>query len=103
MVNWTRNRYYEYRDSGAFEREDNGFPTILVVTTRPAAERRIAGVARRLAYGRAAPLPMLVTCTWRIEASPDGMLGKVWRTPMAEERRLWLSESSAKSLARKAR
>ena len=102
MVNRTRNRYCEYRDSSAFEREYNGFPAILVVTTSPAAERRIAGVARRLAYGRATPLPMLLTCTWRTEASPDGMLGKVWRTPMGEERRLWLSASYAKSRTRRA-
>ena len=70
MVNPTGNRYYEHRDSRSFEREDNGFPTILVVTTRPAAERRMAGV-------RAAPLPLLLTCTWRTKASPDGMLGNV--------------------------
>jgi hypothetical protein len=34
--------YYHYRESRAFERDYDGFPTILVVTSDNAAEERIA-------------------------------------------------------------
>ena len=62
--------YYHYRESRAFERDYDGFPTILVVTTDNAAEERIARSARAASIGRWAPLPILLTCAWRIQPRP---------------------------------
>lgn len=91
--------YYHYRESRAFERDYDGFPTILVVTTDNAAEERIARSARAASVGRWAPLPILLTCTWRIDhdpSNPDGLLGPVWREPSAgfHERAWWLAPAA---------
>jgi hypothetical protein len=85
-------RYYDYRDSFAFERDYDGFPTILVVTTNSTAEERIARSARAASVGRWHLLPLLLTCEWRITSDPtnrDGLLGSVWRTPEASGRQRW--------------
>ena len=74
--------YYRYRDSGAAARDYAGFPTVLVVTTRAAAEARFAHEAY-LAWERRGgkPLPILLTTTHLIETHPEGILGPIWRTP----------------------
>lgn len=77
-------RYDDYRDSRAFEQDYDGYPTILVVTTDKTAEERIARSARAASVGRWAPLPMLLTCAWRIFRDPanqHGLLGPIWRGP----------------------
>jgi hypothetical protein len=86
--------YYWYRDGGAYRRDYDGFPTLLVVVgsgapknkgdaTRAAAiEERIARLLRDAATGRS-PLPALLTTDARIAADPGGPLGPVWRTPEA--------------------
>jgi hypothetical protein len=73
--------YYRYRDSGASARDYAGFPTILVVTTRAAAEARFAHVAY-LAWDRRGgkALPILLTTTQLIQQSAHGILGPIWRT-----------------------
>ena len=84
--------YYHYRDSGDFEGDYDGFPTILVVTTENAVEERIARSVRVAGVGRWAPLPVLLSCEWRINrdpTNPDGLLGPVWRTPDACGRQRW--------------
>jgi hypothetical protein len=86
--------YFDYRASGRYEQDYDGFPTILVVTTNRAAEERIAQVVRTAILGWSAPLPVLLTCDWRINhdpANPHGLLGPVWREPDAEfhRRRRW--------------
>jgi len=86
------NAYYEYRDSGAYQRDYDGFPTILLVTTGlPAIEDRIACAARNAGIGHPAPLPLLLTTTWRLnsDTNPDGALGPVWRTATDDARRCW--------------
>jgi hypothetical protein len=72
--------YYRYRDTGAALRDYVGFPTILVVTTRAAAVSRFANEAY-LAWQRreGKPLPLLLTTTQRIAASPLGVLAPIWR------------------------
>ena len=91
--------YYAYWASGRFERDYDGFPTILVVTDLPAAEERIARAARAVAVGRPAPLPLLLTCRWRLEdeRNPQGLLGPIWREPDGAfgARRPWLLERTA--------
>lgn len=86
--------YYHYRDSGDFERDYDGFPTILVVTTENAVEERIARSVRAAGVGRWEPLPVLLTCEWRINRDPtnsDGLLGPIWREPSGDfdDRRRW--------------
>jgi len=86
--------YYHYGDSGDFERDYDGFPTILVVTTENAVEERIARSVRAAGVGRWAPLPVLLTCEWRINRDPTnsgGLLGPIWREPHASfaERCRW--------------
>jgi hypothetical protein len=88
--------YYRYRDSGAAARDYAGFPTVLVVTTRAAAETRFAHEAH-LAWLRRGgkPLPILLTTTHLIETHSEGILGPIWRTaasPSSEQsvRGYWL-------------
>ena len=91
--------YYDYRDSRAYELDYDGFPTILVVTTDSTAEERIARSARAASVGRLAPLPMLLTCEWRVNrdpSNPDGLLGPIWREIRAghHERIRWPARSA---------
>ena len=85
--------YYEYRASGRFERDYQGFPTVLVVTSDSSAEERIARAVRAAAVGRGPALPLLLTCEWRLAdpRNPYGLLGPVWREPDAaiHDRRFW--------------
>jgi hypothetical protein len=92
--------YHDYLASGRFARDYQGFPSILVVTTTTAAEERIARAVRAAAIGRACPLPILLTCEWRIDADPqntDGLLGQVWREPGRDgtPRRAWVGEGAS--------
>lgn len=86
--------YYYYAATRRFEQDYQGYPTILVIATDNASERRIAGVAARAARGRHARLPLFLTSLWRIEsaANPHGLLGRIWREPQAafDERGYWL-------------
>jgi hypothetical protein len=87
--------YYAYLETGAYELDYAAFPTVLVVTTSYAAERRIAAVLRALAVDRA-PLPVLLTTEDLIARDPEGVLGPVWGEPGAggadpgARRRRWL-------------
>jgi hypothetical protein len=86
--------YHAYWASRRFERDYDGFPTILVVAINDAAEKRIAAVVSAAAVGRPAGLPVLLTSEWRISGDPTnlhGLLGPVWREPDAEFhcRRRW--------------
>jgi hypothetical protein len=86
--------YYDYWTSGQFERDYDGFPTILIVTTDYAAEGRLAKFVCAASVGRGALLPALLTSEWRIlrdPSNPDGLLGPIWRTPDSppHDRRFW--------------
>lgn len=73
--------YYTYMERGLFERDYEGMPTVLVVTTDVAAESRIVRAAREVSVGRETHLPLLVTCEWRLRDSrnTDGLLEPIWR------------------------
>jgi DNA-binding MarR family transcriptional regulator len=74
--------YYRYRASARAARDYTGWPIILVVATDDAAAARFACQAVLAAERHAAPaLPMLLTTTARIEATPAGVRGPVWATP----------------------
>lgn len=84
-AHWARQRFYHNVYS---------CPQVLVVTVTDAAEQRIVRVARSVAVGQYAPLPLLLTCQWRIDATdnPLGLLGPIWREAAADfdDRRCWL-------------
>jgi hypothetical protein len=85
--------YHCYLESGAYRRDYEGFPSILMVTIDRAAEERIAQAARAAAAGRLAAIPLLLTTLWRIDrdpGNPDGLLGPIWREPGGPERGAWL-------------
>jgi hypothetical protein len=73
--------FYRYRDSSASKRDYAGFPALLVVTTSESAEARFA-VQAHLAEQRhsGSPLSIFLTTTAHIDASPDGVLGRIWRS-----------------------
>ncbi|MDQ6670319.1 MAG: replication-relaxation family protein [Chloroflexota bacterium] len=74
--------YYRYRDCGAAAHEYAGFPTLLVVTTREAAEFRFAHQAQVASEKHAGkPLSILLTRTDVVEATREGVLGPIWRSP----------------------
>jgi hypothetical protein len=85
--------YYDFRDTGRFEQDYAGVPTILVVTTGNAAENRIARAAQAASVGRTCPLRILLTTEWRAKRDPEGYLGRVWRTPSGsfDQRCRWLA------------
>jgi hypothetical protein len=75
--------YYAYGVSRHFERDYSGYPTILVVATDNATERRIVQAAKAASVGRPQPLPLLLTYRWRVDdaSNPHGLLGPIWRDP----------------------
>jgi hypothetical protein len=88
------NAYYAYWKAQQLYHNQEHFPTVLVVTVTDAAEERIARVARYVARWQYMPLPMLLSCQWRVEEefNRPGLLGPIWRTPDMDikERRYWL-------------
>lgn len=85
--------YYEYGMSRRFERDYQGYPTVLVVAANNATEERIVCVVRAVTIGCSGRLPLLLTCHWRIDepGNPDGLLGPIWREADAafDDRRCW--------------
>jgi hypothetical protein len=101
--------YYRYRDSSQAERDYNGFPTLLFVTTQPHAEERIADAANRAWFLRGTePLAVLITTTSRITRDRQAILGPIWRTPgqigsTADVRQYWLTDGVPRELVGAAR
>jgi hypothetical protein len=90
--------YYKYVERRRFERDFHGFPMVLVVTTSPAAEKRIAESLRVTSRGYSFVLPALLTCEGLGVASqynPEGLLGLIWRDAWSTERRHWLPPQSS--------
>jgi hypothetical protein len=74
--------YYRYRDAGMATHDYNGFPTLLVVTTREPAEARFAHQTHLAAQRHGGtPLAVFLTTTSRIRAHRDGVLGPIWCGP----------------------
>jgi Replication-relaxation len=93
--------YYRYRDSRQADRDYNGFPTLLFVTTQPHAEERIADAANRAWFLRGAePLAVLITTTSRITSDRQAILGRIWRRPgqiaatAEDECQYWLTDGA---------
>ncbi|HEY7063770.1 MAG TPA: replication-relaxation family protein [Chloroflexota bacterium] len=84
--------YYAYWASRRFERDYDGFPTILITAVNDAAEKRIAKVVSAAAVGRPAGLPLLLTSEWRISrdpTNPQGLGGAIWWDLGISRRRQW--------------
>ena len=81
--------YHRYMASLHAARAFDGFPTILVVTTSPGSERRLATALCAADRGETVPLSALLTTTSWLEASPLGPFGHVWRTGISASRRAW--------------
>src|SRR6266487_896560 len=69
--------YNRYRASDHAARSYAGFPTLLVVTTGPAAEQRLARALRAADAGRGLSLSALLTTTGLLETTHGGPLGPV--------------------------
>ena len=92
--------YFDYRESRPFERDYDGFPTILVVTVDDRSEDRIARSARAASVGRPVSLPLLLTCEWRVSQDPsnsDGLFGPIWRDASdgVADRRPWPTDRAS--------
>lgn len=89
---------YDHAVSERYKRDYRGYPTVLIITVNNRTEEKIAEMARVAAQRYGFRLPILLTCLWRIDDSsnPDGMLGRVWRTPDGDfdDRRHWISRPS---------
>jgi len=79
--------YHRYRAGDHAARSYAGFPTLLVVTTGPGAEQRLARALRAADAGQGSPLSALLTTTGLLETTPGGPLGPVWRTAADPTRR----------------
>jgi hypothetical protein len=64
-----------------------GFPLILLVTTGPGPEQRLARALRAVEVGQRTPLPALLATTALLQTTSDGPLGCVWRTAANPARR----------------
>jgi hypothetical protein len=101
--------YYRYRDSGEAERDYEGFPTVLCITTDCAAEDHMSEAAFRVWYRRGGDaLRILLTTSQQIREHPEGILGPIWRTPSVAtgakiERRYWLPGGPPRGLLSAAR
>lgn len=73
---------------------------ILVVTTSPAAEKRIAESLRMVSRGYSFELAALLSCEGLgvvSQYNPEGLLGPIWRSALSAERRYWLPRSRGTS------
>ncbi len=87
--------YHTYLERRLFERDYQGMPTILVVTTTERAEACILEALGQVGRTRATRLPVLVTRQWRLDdpRQSDGLLAPIWRAAHEEQasagRRPW--------------
>ncbi len=99
--------YHRYRDTGAFKRDYQGFPNLLVVTISELAEARFAHQADLVAKQRGSErLSIFLTTTWLIDSHPEGVLGPIWRgerLTSGSQRGYWLPRRSSPGLKGSAR
>jgi protein involved in plasmid replication-relaxation len=81
--------YHRFAASPAATGSYAGLPTILVVTTGPGSEQRLARAIAAADVGQGARLPALLTTTAWLETTPAGPLGPVWRTAVDPQRCAW--------------
>jgi hypothetical protein len=79
--------YHRFRAGHRAPRSYAGFPTLLVVTTGPGAEQRLARALQAAEAGQGSSLSALLTTTGMLETAHHGPLDQVWRTPADPRRR----------------
>ena len=77
--------YAGYMERRLYERDYDGIPRVLVVTTNETAEGRLARAVQAVARWRGVEVPVLITCEGLVHdpRNPDSLLGPIWRTPDA--------------------
>jgi hypothetical protein len=83
--------YQRFFSTMVGQREYDGSPVVLVVTTGPAADARIADAAELGAVGHMRGLSVFVTTVEWIASNPLGPLGQVWRRLPGSTRQSWWS------------
>jgi len=91
--------YYDFAQSGRFERRFDSMPTLLFVTTSRVAERRIDTAACAVVRAKGWRLPTLLTYQALVDSDQKGLLGDVWREPGTRTRREWLTDDVGQALA----
>jgi Replication-relaxation len=81
--------YQRYSESLRAQRDYAGFPPVLVVTTGPGAEIRIAEAAASATVGHPGALRVFVTTVSWLLNDPAGAFGPIWRTPQSHSRQRW--------------
>jgi hypothetical protein len=83
--------YYRYRSSRHARDSFAGFPVLLIVTTDPGAELRLARALRAADMGHDPRLWALLTTTGVLESARRGPLDAIWRTAWdATRQRAWV-------------
>jgi hypothetical protein len=80
--------YFRYRSSPMAERDFDGFPITLVITSGPAGEERIAEAVRAVSVGAEIQFPVLVTTTGWLESNPGALWKRIWLDPIHARRRV---------------
>jgi hypothetical protein len=81
--------YHRYQVSPRADRDYDGFPTIVAVTTGPGAEQRIVDAVRAAAAGHVGRSPILVTTLGWINSDAEGPFGAIWLDPHRGGRHRW--------------
>jgi len=82
--------YHRYLASARAARDFDGPPSILVVTTGPGAEDRVADAVLAADVGQQRRLPLLVTTVGLLATAEEGPFDAVWRTPgIRGDRQRW--------------
>jgi hypothetical protein len=79
--------YHRYFASARAARDFEGPPSILVVTSGPAAEDRVVDAVLAAEIGQPRRLPLLVTTVDLLVTAPGGPFDPVWRAPGTRGRR----------------
>jgi hypothetical protein len=85
--------YTRYAETGRLADDYQGPLVVLVVTTGPGAEERIAKAICAVST-KSAPLAFRLTTTGWIQGHDQGVMGPIWRTPVRTEQRRCLIEPS---------
>ncbi len=96
--------YYVYRYSGEAERDYDGFPTLLCISTEGRGRRSWLKQPSGCGTGGvASPIPILLPTSQQIRDHPEGIPGPIWRTPAVARgcdvvRQYWLPGGSPRGL-----
>jgi hypothetical protein len=79
--------YHRYLANARAVRDFDGPPSIVVMTTRPAAEDRVADAVLAAEVGQPRRLPLRLTTVDLLVAAEGGPFDPIWRVPGTQGRR----------------